>query len=137
MFSAELTGFNSPEGRWLPTSRLIAPTAPGTHESLDGTSTGSEEEKYTADEDAGPDSEQLLEECIDPLPEATAEPLCELSEGKALPKLLLPTEDGPILSPLPADEGEGLTPPVVPEPSLVGPLAIVDAELQSMYGYIV
>lgn len=130
MFSAELTALNSPGGCRFPTSRLIAPTAPGNHKSSDGTSTGSEEEKWAADEDAGPDAGWLLEESIDPLPEATVATLFELSEGKALFKLLISQEDGPNLSPVPADEGEGLVPLVVPEVTLVGPLALMGTELK-------
>lgn len=45
----------------LPPSHLIAPTAPGSRESLDGTSTWSKDEKQIADEDGIVDTEHLLE----------------------------------------------------------------------------
>lgn len=128
MYSEVLTTFTSPGGRWLPTSRLIAPTGPGKRESLDGTSTGSEEEKQTADDDAGLDPKKSLVEDADSLPKVTVAPLSELSEGKSLPKLLLPPADGPILSTLPVDEG-GISTIVVPDAAFVGPLAITGAEL--------
>jgi hypothetical protein len=34
------------------------------------------------------------------------------------------------MSPFPADEGEGLTPLIVPEATFVGPLAIIGTELK-------
>lgn len=130
------TAINSSEGCWLPTSCLIATTAPGNCESLDGTSIGSEKVTQTADDDAGLDPEQPLVEGIDPLPKATFAPLSELSEGKSLPKLLLPPEDGLILFTLPGDEGEAFTPLVVPDATLVGPLTITGAELHRIYSYL-
>lgn len=59
-FSAGPTAFDSKTAVWLPTSRLMVPTIPGSHESLDGTSTGSDDEKQTVDEEAGAtDTEEL------------------------------------------------------------------------------
>lgn len=83
----------------LPTSRLIAPTAPGSRESLDGTSTGSKGEKQTADEDEDVvNAEKLLELsvgclCESPVPKVMTEFLFASSVGGAFPKLLMETED--------------------------------------------
>lgn len=123
MLSEVLATFNSPGGRWLPTSRLIAPTAPGKRESFDGTSTGSEEEKQTLVEDTAS------------LPKATFAPLSELSEGKWSPKLLLPPSDVIILSTFPVDEG-AVSALVVPDATVVGPLAIAGTELQMVHSYV-
>jgi hypothetical protein len=127
LFSEVLVTFNSPGGRWLPTSRLIAPTAPANRASFEGTSTGSEEEKQTADDSAGLDPNPSLVEDTDSLPKATFTPLSELSEGKSLPP-----SDGVILSRIPVDEGEEFT-LVVPDATVVGPLAIAGTELQMIY----
>jgi len=122
LFLAELTALDSPRECWLPTSRLIAPAAPGNHELSDGTNTGSEEEKWTADDDAGP------------VPEASVATWFDLSEGGALctSLILLLPEDWTIMSPFPADEGEGPTPLIVPEATFVGPLVIMGAELKKI-----
>ena len=121
-----LATFNSVGGRWPPTSRLIAPTAPGKRESFDGTSTGSEEEKQTADDDDGLVPNPSLMEGIDSLSATTFAPLSELSEGKSLPTVTLPPSDGLILSTFTVDEGAEL---VIPDDTVVGPLAIAGTVL--------
>lgn len=64
MFSTWTDAFSSKEGRCEPTSRLIVPTALGTRESLDGTTTGSEGEKQTVDVGVGTgDTVKLLSGC--------------------------------------------------------------------------
>jgi hypothetical protein len=66
-------------------------------------------------------------EDTDSLPKATFTSLSELPEGKSLRP-----SDGVILSRIPVDEGEEFT-LVVPDATVVGPLAIAGTELQMIY----
>lgn len=105
----------------LPISRLIAPTGPGRRESLDGTSTGSKDEKQIADEDDGVvDTEQLLElgegcPCKSPVPKVLTGFLSALAGGSTVPKSLTGTDDKPSSGPT------------------EGPLAMTGAELQRIF----
>lgn len=108
----------------LPTSRLIAPTEQGSRESLDGTNTGSKDEKQTADEDdSDVDTEQLLElgegcGCESPVPKVMMESLFAHAGGGAVPKSLMATE---------AELSSGPT---------VGPLETTGSELQGTFNHV-
>ena len=138
MFSTWLAAFDSPEGRRPPTSRLIVPTAPGTRESLDSTSTGSEDEKQAVDVDVAiGTTTQSLEHCEGCSYESTFAdiPVSFLFSSTGMcvvMTLLVPTDVKPNSGPIPAEMLETCATVVLPEAILLVPFEMTEAELQNI-----
>lgn len=111
---------------------MIAPTAPGSRESLDGTNTGYEDKKQAVDGDNGLEIGSGCP-CVDPVPNAMVGVLFESTGEGALPNLLMPAAEeltSGCFTPVPDGKSEDSRTLAPPEATTPGPLAAADTELQ-------